>query len=110
MHLASNINNQSLAFVHGMNVNSPDFGMSFQKQAINWQQLSTGVFPANGAMTAQPGWWMSIPEMSMTGLVSNVYLNWWETLGAALGITLNFNSMPLGQTPPPNCRGGRTFC
>lgn len=107
--------NESMGYIHGVNVGAsntaptPDFSTSFQSVPINWETLSTGTFPSNGAQTAQPGWWMSIPQVSMSNLVTTSYVTAFEAIGGALGYHIPITNLSMGQTPPTNCYGAR-FC
>lgn len=107
--ITSNIN-ESLKYVHGINVVSPDFFMSWQSQDMNWQNVSDSSFPSAGVQTAKRGWWMSLPSVEMHNLYTHTYLSSGEGIGGILGLTLNFSNLDLGQNPPSNCYGGRAFC
>lgn len=106
----NSIVNETLSNVHGIDVNSPDFYFSFQKQALNWQHLSDGTFPATGVETAQKGWWMGIPSVTMANLNTTTYIGAFEAIGGIFGYQPVINNPNLGQVQAVNCFGGRTFC
>lgn len=95
---------ESLRFIHGMVMNNtPDFFLSFQRQKVSYPNYAkTGYSPQ-----ANLGWWMNVPSMEMTGLVTNV-----GTIPLLTTVVLGLENRHLdfGQRPAQNCYGQSTFC
>lgn len=87
-----------------------DFFLSMQSQNIIWQKTSTNSF--SGAVAAQAGWWMSLPEVQMVNISSSAQVE--VPLGAILGNffggAVNIQPLDLGQKPVSNCWGSSNFC
>lgn len=99
---------ENLRFVHGFAlVNTPDFGLTFQRQQVAHPTYSTSSSSATQSYSplTNAGWGFSIPSMELTGLYTDVGN---QSLGAIAGITLT--DQDLGQRPPSNCFGSSKFC
>lgn len=105
----SNVN-QSLRFIHGMVMDSTspayaadDFFMSFQREAVAYPTYNK---TNRYSHTANPGWWMNIPQAELTGLKAyNVVAN-----AGSLFTPILLQDPDIGQRAPDNCFGGLKFC
>lgn len=100
LRIKANIN-ESLRFIHGMVVDSEDFFLSFQRQAIKYPKYTKDAV----ASVANAGWWMNIPHIEISGLSANV-----GTVGVGAIGGMNLTNAELNQTPPKNCYGSYNFC
>ena len=108
LNAPSNVN-QALRFVHGLllDENDPrfaadDFFISFQREAVRYPTYNKTNTHSN---FANPGWWLNIPAVTLTGLKAYGVA---ASLGSLGGITLT--DPDIGQRPPDNCLGGLRFC
>lgn len=87
-----------------------DASLSLQKQAINWQKISTGSF--DNTVAAEPGWWLSLPKVFITDIETQqrVDVGLGEALGGLVGRELIINPLDSGQKGVRNCYGTLTFC
>ena len=87
-----------------------DFYISMQKEPILWQKVSDSSF---SGVTAQKGWWISIPQVVMSNITSSdqVSMDGLGAIGGALFNTrVDITAKDLGQVPVDNCWGTLTFC
>lgn len=102
--------NESLRFMHGFQFDpssaqyaQDDFFLSFQREAIRYPTFNKSNTHSN---TANPGWWMNLPEVQLEGLTTyNVASD-----GSALFVALTLEDVDLGQRHPDNCLGSLSFC
>lgn len=102
--------NESLRFMHGFQLDpsasqyqADDFFLSFQREAVRYPTVNKSATHSN---TANPGWWMNVPNATLEGLTTyNV-----ASSGANLFVALSLTDVDLGQRPPDNCRGSLVFC
>lgn len=87
-----------------------DASLSLQKQAIQWQKISSGSF--ENTVVAQPGWWLSLPKVLLTDIETQQRINvgLGEALGGLVGRELIINPIDSGQKGIKNCYGNLTFC
>ncbi len=108
--------NEPLSSVHNLllaNTNgtaTSDAYLSLQKTAITWQTLSTGTFDTT--TTAQTGWWLSLPSVTIANLSSNSEIDvpLLTALTGTFGSKVTLAAFDLGQTPVQNCYGSLKFC
>lgn len=102
--------NESLRFMHGFQLDptatqyqGDDFFLSFQREPVRYPTFNKSATHSN---TANPGWWMNVPNATMEGLTTyNV-----SSSGANLFVALSLTDVDLGQRAPDNCRGSLVFC
>lgn len=99
---------ENLRFIHGFALtNTKDFSLSFQREQVaypNWTK--TGY-----ARTTNTGWWMNVPDVKVTDLVSDtVNLGLFAALGALGKPGVAVTNIELNSVAPSNCYGGRSFC
>lgn len=112
--------NTSLKGIHNLDIKDPsstaaapvptkDFSLSMQAQDINWQKVSTGTF---SGVTAQQGWWISIPQVVFQDLVVNqkIEVPLLQVVGGLFGGRVALEGVDLGMLPVDNCWGTSTFC
>ena len=112
--------NTPLNSIHNIDVKDPsstaaapvptkDFSLSMQGQDINWQKVSAGNF---SGVTAQQGWWISIPQVVFQDLVVNdrIDVPLGDVLGGLFGTRVELAGVDLGMRPVDNCWGASTFC
>lgn len=113
----THLNNTPLRTIHEIAIQNTDgtptrdFYLSLQKEAINWQKTSTNSF--TGSVAAQPGWWLSLPQVVLEDVTSNdrIDVGAFAALGgAAFGTRVDIDPVDLGQRPVDNCFGALTFC
>lgn len=124
----TNLNNEPLDNIHQIIVAADsagttatkDFYISFQKEALYWQRISTGGYHDNVSTTggnvaipaAQKGWWMYMPQVQAPNIVSNqtIRIPTTQAVGGLFGGAVNLNPIDLQQRPTDNCYGTLTFC
>lgn len=104
----SSVHNLLLANTDG--TATSDAYLSLQQTALTWQTLSTGKFDTT--TTAQTGWWLSLPSVTISNLSSNSEIDvpLLTALTGTLGTKVTLAAFDLGQTPVQNCYGGLKFC
>lgn len=87
-----------------------DTSLSLQKQAIQWQKISTGSF--ENTVAAQPGWWLSLPKVLLTDIETQqrIDIGLGEALGGLVGREVIINPLDSGQIGIKNCYGNLKFC
>ncbi|MCG6036793.1 hypothetical protein MER72_05265 [Acinetobacter baumannii] len=87
-----------------------DTSLSLQKQAIQWQKISSGSF--ENTVAAQPGWWLSLPKVLLTDIETQqrIDVGLGEALGGLVGRELIINPLDSGQVGIKNCYGNLKFC
>lgn len=112
--------NTPLNSIHNIDIKDPsstatapvptkDFSLSMQAQDINWQKVSAGNF---SGVTAQQGWWISIPQVVFQDLVVNdrIDVPLGDVLGGLFGTRVELAGVDLGMRPVDNCWGTSAFC
>lgn len=110
------LENEPLSSVHNLLLANTDGSatsdayLSLQKTAITWQTLSTGAFDTT--TTAQTGWWLSLPSVTIDNLSSNSEIDvpLLTALTGTFGSKVTLAAFDLGQTPVQNCYGTLKFC
>lgn len=102
--------NESLRFLHGFQLDpnsaryaADDFFLSFQREPVRYPTFNKSQTHSN---TANPGWWMNVPEAQLEGLTAYDV----ATSSAALFVALDLVDVDLGQRHPDNCLGSLSFC
>lgn len=102
-----------LDYIHAMElINTPDFFLSFQRQQIAYPKYDKTGY----AVTANTGWWMNVPAVSILNLDPpevNLGCPGFLCLGLldAFGSPgLKVTNPDLGSRPPKNCYGNTSFC
>lgn len=87
-----------------------DLSLSLQKQAINWQKISTGSF--ENTVAAQPGWWISLPKVIITDIETQQRINipLTDALGGIFNREIVIQPLDSGQKGIINCYGALKFC
>lgn len=124
----SNLNNEPLDNIHQIIVAADaagttatkDFYISFQKEALFWQRISTGGYHDSVSTTggnvaipaAQKGWWMYMPQVQTPNISTNqsIRISTTQAVGGLFGGAVNINPVDLQQRPTDNCYGTLTFC
>lgn len=101
--------NESLRFLHGFVLDpantqyaADDFFLSFQREPVRYPTFNKS---STHSHTANPGWWLNVPNAELSGLKAYGVA---VSAGSLGGVTLT--DPDIGQRPVDNCFGALKFC